>query len=240
MNHILRQCVKSFRKLGCDRVMFWNDNNSNVYDNQLLRFLVEKKEWAFVSDFFRLKVLYEYGGIYLDTDVQVLKPLPEEFYEADMVLGYGFDNLVGTAFIMVKPKHPFIKYIIDIHEGNLRNKQKVINNEYITQGLMDYYPNFRLDGLYREFAKGCFIYPRSYFDSATFKRNAGYCIHHGMVSWLTPSNPIKRALRPTIKLLRFYIRPFGIWYQNWVNKKMMLCNERLTEIYKKNIEKKGD
>lgn len=104
MNHILRQCDKSFRKLGCDRVMFWNDNNSNVYDNQLLRFLVKKKEWAFVSDFFRLKGLYEYGGVYLDTEVQVLKPLPEEFYEADMVLGYGFDNLVSTAFIMVKPQ----------------------------------------------------------------------------------------------------------------------------------------
>ena len=240
MNHILRQCKKSFHKFGCDKIIFWNDSNSNVYDNELLRFLVVKKEWAFVSDFFRLKVLYEYGGVYLDTDIQALKPLPDEFYEAEMVLGYGFDNLVSTAFIMVKPKHPFIKYIIDIHEGYLRDKRKVINNNYITQGLMDYYPNFRLDGMYREFAKGCFIYPRSYFDSATFKRNAGYCIHHGMVSWLTPSNPIKRALRPTIKLLRFYIRPFGIWYQNWVNKKMMLCNERFTEIYKKNIANKGD
>ena len=56
MNHILRQCIKSFHKFGCDKIIFWNDSNSNVYDNELLRFLVVKKEWAFVSDFFRLKV----------------------------------------------------------------------------------------------------------------------------------------------------------------------------------------
>ena len=77
MNHILRQCIKSFHKFGCDKIIFWNDSNSNVYDNELLRFLVVKKEWAFVSDYFRLKVLYEYGGVYLDTDIQALKPLPD-------------------------------------------------------------------------------------------------------------------------------------------------------------------
>lgn len=102
--------------------------------------------------------------------------------------------------------------------------------------MLDYYPNFKLDGKYREFAKRCFVYPRNYFDSATFDRNAGYCIHHGMGTWHNLST-LKRLVRPLVKLLRFYVKPFGVWYQNRVNDKMVDNAGVFKEIYLKNIGK---
>ena len=68
MNHILRLCVKSFSHLGENEIKCWNEENSDIYEHEAIRFLVEKKDWAFVSDYVRLKVLYEHGGIYFDTD----------------------------------------------------------------------------------------------------------------------------------------------------------------------------
>ncbi|MCW4103857.1 glycosyltransferase family 32 protein [Segatella copri] len=71
MNHILRLCVKSFSHLGENEIKCWNEENSDIYEHEAIRFLVEKKDWAFVSDYVRLKVLYEHGGIYFDTDIRV-------------------------------------------------------------------------------------------------------------------------------------------------------------------------
>ncbi len=236
MNHILSQCVKTFPKLGDNKIVCWDESNSQIYDNDLLKFQVEEKNWGFVSDYVRFKALYDHGGIYLDTDIQVVKPLPEEFYDADLVVGYAFDDILCTAFIMAKPHHPFIKYLLDLLMSFLAEKRTEVSNGYVTQAFLDYFPDFKLDGKYREFAKGCYIYPRHYFDSASFKRDGGYCIHHGMGCWHTPKSALKRALRPTVKLLRYYVKPFGVWYQNRANRKMVASSGRFLEIYRKNMK----
>jgi len=177
--------------------------------------------------------LYKYGGIYLDTDIEVKKRIPESFYKADMVLGYAYDDVVCTAFIMVKPHHPFIKYLLDKLE-NFPPEKRMVSNGFFTQAFLDYYPDFVLDGKYREFASNCFIYPRYYFDSATFRKDGGYTVHHGMGVWHKPKWIILRLLRPLVKLARFYITPFGVWYQNRVNKKMVMNSGTFLEIYRKN------
>lgn len=51
----------------------WNENNFDINQNQYCREAYAAKKWAFVADYVRLKVLYEYGGIYMDTDVEIKK-----------------------------------------------------------------------------------------------------------------------------------------------------------------------
>jgi len=53
----------------------WNESNFDVNQNQYCREAYEAGKWAFVSDYARLKILYDYGGIYMDTDMEVCKPL---------------------------------------------------------------------------------------------------------------------------------------------------------------------
>lgn len=233
MNHILSRCVKTFPRIGDVEIICWNNDSILDVKNAYVRNMIAQKKWAFVSDYIRLKVLYEHGGIYLDTDVQVCKRIPNDFFNADMVLGYAYDDIVSTAFIMVKPHHPFIKYLLDKMD-EFNDNDVVVNNGFVTNALLEYYPDFVLDGNYQEFAPKNYIYPRYFFDSATYKKEGGYTIHHGVGSWSKPKWLILCWLRPYVKLLRFYVKPFGVWYQERVNKKMVARSGRFLEIYKKN------
>lgn len=53
----------------------WNESNFDINENDYCREAYEKKKWAFVTDYVRLKALYEFGGVYMDTDVEVVKSL---------------------------------------------------------------------------------------------------------------------------------------------------------------------
>lgn len=238
MNFILSKCVSTFHKLiRGGEIICWNESQLPIIANEYVNKQIENKEWAFASDYVRLWALYEYGGIYLDTDIEVKKKLPDSFFEAEMIIGYSYDNIVCTAFIMVKPRHPFIKYLLEKYD-NLTPDKKIVNNGLFTQALLDYYPNFILDGKYHEFASNTFIYPRDYFDSSTYHAMAGYTVHHGMGSWKKYECPILRLLRPMVKFAKFYIKPFAVWYMNRVNKKMVMNSGHFLEIYKKNISNK--
>lgn len=241
MNHILQKCVSTFPKLlGKNKnalIKQWNENNFFNDGNEYAKSLFEAKQWSFYSDYARLKVLYEFGGIYLDTDIEVKKEIPSSFYEADLIFGYAYDHAVCTAFIMAKSHHPFIKHLLDklskFPKGSLE-----VNNGYVSQALMEYFPNFVLDGKYKEFSPNCYIYPRWYFDSATYKNEGGVTIHHGMGSWSHKNNKLYEIFRLCIKYLRFYCKPFCVWYMNRINTKLSNNpRSKLAQIYHVNVDK---
>ena len=67
------QCIESWRKY-CPNYIIkeWNESNLNIKENQYTRQAYEAKAWGFVPDYLRLWIIYNYGGIYLDTDVQIV------------------------------------------------------------------------------------------------------------------------------------------------------------------------
>ena len=70
---LVRDCIKSWRNHLTDyEIIEWNESNCDL-SHPFLNKCFELKKWAFVSDYIRLKVLYENGGIYLDTDMIVIK-----------------------------------------------------------------------------------------------------------------------------------------------------------------------
>lgn len=73
-----RKCIKSWEKI-CPgfEIRRWDETNFDVTQHPFMASAYEVGAWAFVSDWARLKILYENGGIYLDTDVKLLKPLDE-------------------------------------------------------------------------------------------------------------------------------------------------------------------
>ena len=68
-------CIDSWKKYCPDyEIIEWNESNYDFTKNEYMRQAYEAKKWAFVTDYARLDVIYKYGGIYLDTDVELIKP----------------------------------------------------------------------------------------------------------------------------------------------------------------------
>lgn len=87
---LAEKCIESWHRLCPDyEIIEWNEDNFDINSNQYVSEAYRAKKWAFVTDYVRLWALYTYGGVYMDTDVEVLKPL-------DPYLGHkafsGFEN----------------------------------------------------------------------------------------------------------------------------------------------------
>lgn len=72
------KCIESWKKYCPDyEIKEWNESNYDVTKNQYMYEAYQTKKWGFVPDFARLDIIYNEGGIYLDTDVEILKPIDE-------------------------------------------------------------------------------------------------------------------------------------------------------------------
>lgn len=79
---IIKKCIDSWKHYCPDwEIIEWNEDNMNLDEIPYMREAYDAKRWAFVSDVARLLILYKYGGVYLDTDVELLKPLEEKLLE---------------------------------------------------------------------------------------------------------------------------------------------------------------
>ena len=74
-----RKCMKTWKKFLPDfEIMAWNEENFDISKAcPFVKEAYEKKKWAFVSDYVRIYALYNYGGIYFDTDMKILKNFDE-------------------------------------------------------------------------------------------------------------------------------------------------------------------
>lgn len=73
---LIGDCISTWKKyLPEYNIVEWNENNFKVEDFNFAYKAYNDRKWAFVSDYARLWALYNYGGIYLDTDMEILKPL---------------------------------------------------------------------------------------------------------------------------------------------------------------------
>lgn len=91
-----RKCIESWKKYCPDyKIIEWNEQNFEISANRYAQQAYEAKKYAFVSDYARLAVVYEYGGIYLDTDVELVRPL-DELLELPGFMGFQNNNEVAT------------------------------------------------------------------------------------------------------------------------------------------------
>ena len=98
---LAKACIKSWKK-HCPNysIIEWNEDNFDISSCPLyVRQAYETKKWAFVTDYVRLKVVYDHGGIYLDTDVQLKKSLdPLLMYDAFLGFEDGIQINTGLGF----------------------------------------------------------------------------------------------------------------------------------------------
>jgi len=186
-------CIESWKTSMHDfEIKEWNESNFDVYCHPWMKKTIDEKNYAFSSDYFRYKTLCEYGGIYLDTDVKIIKSLTP-FLNDSFFIGFMSDAALATAVIGVEPKHPVIKKILELFD-NGRASDIYPSNEWITQFFLDEFDDFLLTGKNQVLKNDVHVYKKEYFDRPTNKKNMGYAIHYYNGSWYKRKNKLHRKI----------------------------------------------
>ena len=109
--------IESWRKYCPDyEIKEWNESNFDLDMFPYVREAYDSRKFAFVSDVARLYALYTEGGIYMDTDVEVLKPL-DEFLKYEGVSGFESSTQIPTGLMASRDLHPLVKEWLDDYAG---------------------------------------------------------------------------------------------------------------------------
>lgn len=100
-----KKCIASWRKFLPDyEIKEWNESNYDVHKIPYIHEAYEAKKYAFVSDYARFDILYHFGGIYFDTDVQVIKPM---------------DDIIAKGPFMGREAGAYLRNICEAFVGNV-------------------------------------------------------------------------------------------------------------------------
>lgn len=206
---LAERCIASWRKHMPDyEIIRWDETNFDTGCCDYVREAVSVKKWAFASDYARFKILYEYGGVYLDTDVELLKSL-DEIVERGPFMGFeqDFDSAKsGTVApglgLAANPGLGIFKTILDSYETDHFIKAGgVYDQTTVVVRTTDILKDVGLEekpGIQN--VAGLTIYPSEYFcpkDFLTHEINITektYAIHHFDGSWAGPATHVKHNI----------------------------------------------
>lgn len=110
------KCINSWKKYCPDyEIIEWNESNFNINSNQYVKEAYEAKKFAFVTDYVRLYVMYTYGGIYMDTDVEVVRSL-DDFLKHQAFSGFESSNSIPTGIMGSEKDFPLFKKLLDYYD----------------------------------------------------------------------------------------------------------------------------
>jgi hypothetical protein len=183
------KCLESWKHILNDyEIIEWNEKNLSYNDFIWTQEAFLLKKWAFVSDFFRLWILKQYGGIYLDTDVFVLKNF-DKYLEEKMFIGTGSNGELAPYVFGAEPNHPFISKCLEYYLNRrfvINGKtDEMVNNAIMTKMFMvehDFYGklmSFENEPLK---LKDISIYNPTYF-SINIYNGLNVCYHNFYTMW---------------------------------------------------------
>ncbi len=198
-------CIESWRKFCPDyEIREWNETNYDFTKNEYMRQAYEAKKWGFVPDYARLDIVYAHGGIYLDTDVELLRSLDSLL---DDPCFFGFENTGDGEFFVncgqgfgAEPGNPVIRSLRDQYDGlAFRREDGSLNllasPHYTTQvlcqfGLVQEDRDQVLPGL-RVYASQV-LCPKNFRTGVLHRTKRTLSIHHFQASWV--DEQIKKEL----------------------------------------------
>lgn len=198
---LVEDCIASWQKKLPDyKIIEWNEENTDL-KHPFIRRAYRQKKWAFVSDFVRFQVLHEFGGVYLDTDMLILKPL-DDFLNDECFLGTEDANHISAGIIGATRSHPFIQKCLSEYDAiKMKNETdwSVVTVPKIITRIFRYH--YDCDSLFKEKLNvgDVVIYPSPYFYPLSLKNKGSrknyenyltkdsHAVHLWNASWIEPN-----------------------------------------------------
>ncbi len=205
MPNIVKKCIKSWQKCCPDyQIKRWDETNLDLNKYQFAKDAYNAKKWAFASDVFRFDILYNEGGIYLDTDVEILKNgCLDKFLNHEFFTGFETKEMVAPGLILGAEKNcDLTKDVLELY-SNLKFDKTKLNDITIckitTNYLTDKY-NLKQNGETQYLKNGkvviCapdYFCPKSFDNSLKMIETENTCtVHHYAGSWVNKTPLIKR------------------------------------------------
>ncbi len=212
------KCIESWKKYCPDwQIIEWNEDSFDINSVRFVREAYENKKWAFVSDYARLYALASMGGVYMDTDVELIRGI-DSFLEHNAFTGFEDKTHIPTGIMACEKDFPLIKLWMEyyserpfvLEDGSLSMET---NTRIITRTMSE--RGFEFNNKL-QIVDGMAFYPSDYFcpkDNVTDKikitKNT-YAIHHFQRSWCNETRK-SRFFRKHPKLSYIYHIPHRIF-----------------------------
>lgn len=194
MPELALKCIESWKKhLPEYEIKEWNEDNFDLNMYPYVREAYDNRKFAFVTDVVRLYALYHEGGIYMDTDVEVLKPL-DAFLDCPAFSGFEDDVHVPTGIMASEKGGKWAKENLSYYDGrhfvneqgelDLTTNVTTITNYMLPYGLKQNNTLQQFPGLITFYPKDYFC-PKSYEDGKVYLTDNTCTIHHFAGSWHT-------------------------------------------------------
>lgn len=200
---LAQDCIESWRKFFPDyEIIEWNEENFDIACNAYCKEAYEAKKWAFVTDFVRLYVVYHHGGIYFDTDVEVIRSF-EDVVDQAFYLGMESEGRINTGIgFGAERRSPIVKAMLDqydyIHYVDPEGKEnQTVCPVYNTRALKTLGAEFQKETI--QFMGGT-IYAVDYFspiglyDGKLRVTENTHSIHHFSNSWMSTKQRIQKKM----------------------------------------------
>lgn len=209
-----KQCIESWRKFCPDyEIIEWNEDNYDIAQIPYMKEAYEAKRWGFVPDFARMDIVYHYGGIYMDTDVELLRPLDDllEYsgyagLEADtdyIAFGLGFAAEKGSQLL-----NELCDYYRTLHFVDADGKLVLLPNPFIVTEYLKNKGYVCTPGKISQVEEFT-VFPAEYFCPQNYTTgkvkitDKAYSLHHYHASWQTQEE------KATIAKYKKYTKIFG-------------------------------
>jgi hypothetical protein len=193
------------------KIIEWNEKNYNFNKNNYMIDAIRNKKYALASDYARLDILYNNGGIYLDTDFELLKNL-DPLLVHNAFTGFGDNNSLAVGIIGAEKSNSDLQNILMLFKdekiySNNRLNETIISkfNRYffLERGIKLLNGNYNILSFY--IAPRTYFYPIPYLEYKTHFSEHTYAIHLWDGTWLSPRKKFKIKIYKFLKYLKSII-----------------------------------
>lgn len=212
--NFMKKCISTWEKNLPDyEIIEWNEDNFDLDGHKFAKEAYEAGKYAFVSDYVRVYVIFYFGGIYFDTDIEVKSDFTNKLDNARFVIAFEQPHSLMTGFFAAEKGNLAVKEILEYYDGisfyNKDGSMKLTPNPIIfAQETAKF--GLVFNGEYQELDNGMRIYPNEVFggynvyDMIYTITDKTVLVHHYTASWRTVREEIP------VKIKKFLLKLFGV------------------------------